>query len=90
MICYESNIVRRPSIIRKIDIKNAKTVEKKVLEIDPDRIKVGEAIIYKVPSWFGFKNECFAILNIDGKRLIVEQLKRKVTGKTRKREQIKR
>ena len=60
-----------------IDIENAKTVKREILEIDPNRVKAGEAIVVKVSNWGGLKNQYFAVMNVDGKYMIVEQLGRK-------------
>jgi hypothetical protein len=57
-----------------IDVKNARTVETKVLEIDPNRIKVGEVVIVKAANWGGLKNQFFAVMNVDGRYMRVEQL----------------
>jgi len=60
-----------------IDIEKVKIEEKQTLEVDPNKIRPGEASIVKVPKWGGFGSEFFAVLNIDGKRISVEQLRRK-------------
>lgn len=76
----KSNEDSRKSSMRfpfNIDVENIKTIEKKVLEIDPNGIKVGEVVIITVPQWGGLKNECFAVMNVDGKHILVEQLRKK-------------
>ena len=62
-----------------IDIENAKIEERKVLEIDPNKIKPGEMKIIKVRKWLGLKNEYFAVQNVEGKYIHIQQL----TGKYR-------
>jgi hypothetical protein len=58
-----------------IDYKNAKVVERKTLELDPNKLRPGEVLIVKIAQWFGLKIAFFAVMNIDGKRLLVEQLR---------------
>lgn len=59
----------------KIDYENIKTQERRILEFDPNRIKAGEAIVVKVAKFGGLTNVSFAVLNIDGKDILVKQLK---------------
>ena len=56
-----------------INYENIK--ERKILEFDPRKIKAGEATIVKVDKWAGLSNTCFAVLNVDGKNLIIKPLK---------------
>ena len=67
-----------------IDLKNARTIERKVLEINPKKIKVGEAIVVQVPQWWGLKNQSFAVMN-DGKTILVKQL----TNRKRRKRMLK-
>ena len=58
-----------------ISYKKKKTENKQILEFDPNRIKQGEAVVIQVPKWGGLLNQCFVILNVDGKKMIIRQLK---------------
>jgi len=54
-----------------------KTEKKKILEIDPSKIKAGEAKIVEVSNWCGLVKECFGVLNVDGKKLVIEQVNKR-------------
>ena len=78
----EKPLVRFPLAI---DLKNARTIERKVLEINPKKIKVGEVAVVQVPQWGGLTNQFFAVMNVDGKTILVEQL----TSRKRKKRMLK-
>jgi len=59
----------------KLGYEIAKTEERKILEFDPNRVKAGEAIIVKVGRLGGLTNTCFAVLNVDGRDLVIKQIK---------------
>jgi len=58
-----------------VDIERSKTHERKVLEFVPNTVKAGEAIIVRADKWGGILKPCFVVLNVDGKELIIKQLK---------------
>lgn len=64
-----------------ISYDSSKTEEKKIVEFDPNRAGPGEIIIVKVEKWRGLFNSCFAVMNVDGKEIIVKPLNEsKVSG----------
>jgi hypothetical protein len=60
-----------------VDFAGVKTEERKILEFDPNKIKKGQLIIVKVSKFMGFSNAVFAVLNVDGKNVVIKQLKDK-------------
>ena len=53
---------------------SSKTEEKQIVEIDPNKIAPGEIGIIKVGKWGGFSSKCFAVMNVDGKEVIIRLL----------------
>lgn len=52
-----------------------KSVEtKNTLEFDPQKIKPGEAKIIEVKKWWGLSSRSYAVLNVDGKKIMVAEL----------------
>jgi hypothetical protein len=54
---------------------------KETLEFDPSKIKAGELLIVTVKKWGGLVNQSFAVLNVEGKGIVIEQLKEKSSNK---------
>jgi len=62
-----------------ISYDSSKTEEKQIVEFDPNRIEPGEIIIVKVEKWRGLSNSFFAVMNVDGREIIVKPLNEKVS-----------
>jgi hypothetical protein len=58
-----------------VDIENTKIQEKKILEFVPNTVKPHEAIVVKAEKWGGLLKQSFVVLNIDGKELMIKQIK---------------
>ena len=59
-----------------IDIQDKDIKVRKILEFVPHTIKPNDMTITRVPDWGGLKNQTFAVLNKDGKEIIIKQLKK--------------
>lgn len=54
--------------------KKFKIEQRKTLEFDPDRIKPGEGVVVRISKWWGLSNAVFAVLNVSGKRFMIQRL----------------
>jgi hypothetical protein len=57
-----------------ISFDSSKTEDKQIVEFDPNKIEPGEIGIVKVEKWRGFSNKFFAVMNVEGKAIIIRQL----------------
>jgi len=62
-----------------VDIANTRTQEKKILEFVPNTVKPHEAIVVKADKWAGLLKQSFVVLNIDGKDIVIKQIKEEKT-----------
>ena len=74
---YMSRKTRKDPLIPlplNISFDRSKTEDKQIVEFDPNKIEPGEIGIIKVEKWRGFSNKFYAIMNVDGKEIIIRQL----------------
>ena len=57
-----------------ISFDSSKTEDKQIVEFDPNKIEPGKIGIVKVEKWRGFSNKFYAVMNVDGKEIIIRLL----------------
>jgi hypothetical protein len=71
----KKSLIQSPFEI-EINYGKMKTEERKILEFDPNRIKANEVVVVNVSKWGGLLNQSFAVLNCNGKEIVIRQLKK--------------
>jgi hypothetical protein len=59
----------------KIIYQKSRIEQVHTLIINPNKIKVGEVAIIQAPKFFGLIRRDYAVLNVDGKRIKIQELK---------------
>ena len=68
----EKNPFIRPTI--NIGYAKSKVVNRQIRETNPNRVKPGEIVIFDAEKWFGFSHKYYAIMNVEGKDIVVRRL----------------